>query len=42
MDIEKKVASTLAQKHYEVILGGRKFRFKPLSLSDREEMSVMF
>jgi hypothetical protein len=41
MNVEKKTASILAQKAYEVILGGRKFGFKPLSLSDREEMSAI-
>jgi hypothetical protein len=41
MNVEKKTASILAQKAYEVILGGRKFKFKPLSLSDREEMSAI-
>jgi hypothetical protein len=40
MNVEKKAASVLAQKSYEVILGGRKFKFSPISLSDREEMSA--
>jgi hypothetical protein len=38
---EEKAASALAQKPFEVILGGRKFGFRPLSLSDREELSVI-
>ena len=39
--VEEKTAAALAQKHYTVILGGKKFKFFPVSLSDREEISVL-
>jgi hypothetical protein len=41
MNVEKRTAATLAQKPYRVVLGGRVFHFRPMSLSDREEISAM-
>jgi hypothetical protein len=41
MNTEEKAAFALAQKPYEVILGGKKFNFRPMSLSDREEISAI-
>ena len=38
--LEQIVAETLAQKSYKVTLGGKEFEFNPISLSDREEISV--
>jgi hypothetical protein len=39
--IEKKVFDALTQASYKVWLGGKEFEFRPMSLSDRQEMSVI-
>jgi len=39
--VEKKVFDALAQASYVVTLGGREFEFRPMSLSDRQEISVI-
>jgi hypothetical protein len=41
MNTEEKTADALSQSAYEVTLGGRKFKFRPMSLSDREEISAI-
>lgn len=38
--VEKETYNALQEKPYQVILGGKKLSFYPLSLEDREEMSV--
>jgi len=39
--VEKKVFDALAQASYTVRLGGKEFEFRPMSLSDRQEISVI-
>ena len=39
--VEKKVFDALSQASYMVTLGGRAFEFRPTSLSDRQEISVI-
>jgi hypothetical protein len=39
--VEKKVFDALAQKSCTVTLGGKEFEFRPMSLSDRQEISVI-
>jgi hypothetical protein len=41
MNTEEKTAAVLSQRAYEVCLGGRRFKFRPMSLSDREEISAI-
>jgi len=38
--VELETYNALAEKPYEVVLGGKKILFYPLSLEDRDEMSV--
>jgi|GEM_PF-3418560 hypothetical protein len=40
-NIEKKAAATLKQQSYTVTLGGKEFEFRPISLSDRYEISAI-
>lgn len=40
-NVEKKVFEALAQSSYKVTLGGKEFEFLPMSLSDRQEISVI-
>jgi len=40
-NVEKKVFDALAQAPYTVTLGGKEFEFRPMSLSDRQEISVI-
>ena len=39
--VEKKVFDALAQEQFIVTLGGKEFEFRPMSLSDRQEISVI-
>jgi len=39
--VERKVFDALAQASYVVRLGGKEFEFRPMSLSDRQEISVI-
>jgi hypothetical protein len=41
MDIEERTSAALSEASYEVSLGGRRFRFRPMSLSDREAISAL-
>ena len=40
-NVEKKVFDALAQAPYKVTLGGKEFEFRPMSLSDRQEISAI-
>ena len=40
-NVEKKVFDALAQAPYTVTLGGKEFKFRPMSLSDMQEISVI-
>jgi hypothetical protein len=38
---EASVAAALGEKPYDVILGGKRFKFRPVSVRDREEMAAI-
>jgi hypothetical protein len=41
MNVEEKAAAALSGSSYEACLGGCRFKFRPMSLSDREEISAI-